>query len=477
MTTGFDELMAIRGGAPLAEGELALTGGDPFYPTPLRIGEATALALAARGVAANDLWALRGHPRQQISVDCRHAAACSLYGTSLTQRRRPDGGYHGIPAAPEIAHMIEMTQCWPAAGGGWFLPHTNLPHLEARVLGVLGCDSTVESLSAAIAGRGAAELEDSVAAVHGCGGMVRSPEDWLAHPQGAYLAARPVVEVEKIAESAPEPLPPAAAPLGGLRVLDLTRIIAGPTAGLALAEHGAEVLAVTAAHLPQVPAFFRDTSHGKRSAFLDLGRAEEAARLKELVRGADVFLEGYRPGRLAARGFGTADLAALRPGIVHVSVNCFGSGGPFGGRAGWDQVAQAVTGLAHVHGQGSGAGHPQLMPVFVCDFLAGYLAAYGTMLALARRAREGGSYRVQVSLCQAAMFLLRRGRTEGFAGAAGAPSAAEAVAWMTEVPGTPWGDLRTLSPALGMAQTPCRWASPPPAPGQHAAAWRAEAMA
>jgi crotonobetainyl-CoA:carnitine CoA-transferase CaiB-like acyl-CoA transferase len=469
----FKELMTIRDGDLLPDDEVTLTGSDPFFATPLRIGETCAAALAARCVAANDLWALRGGSRQKITVDARKAAATSLYGGEDTLVKGPDGAYRGIPVSPAMKHMVDLTQCWETADGQWLLPHTNLPHLEERILGVLGCESSVEAVKAAVKRWKADELEDAIAAARACAGKARSPEEWLAHPQGAYLAARPVVEITKVADGPPEPLPPGATPLEGIRVLDLTRILAGPTAGLGLAEHGADVLMVTAPHLPQVPAFVRDTSHGKRSCFLDLKDDGDKARLRALVGEADVFLEGYRPGRIADLGFGTEDLAALRPGIIHLSVNCFGSGGPFGDRAGWDQVAQAVTGVCHVHGEATGAGQPTLTPVFMCDFLTGFLGAFGAMVALARRAREGGSYRVQVSLCQSAMFLLRQGSLPAFSGATGKMTAAEKAAWLMEVSSPAHGDLKTLGPVPVMSETPCHWAGPPPALGSDEPVWRA----
>lgn len=160
---------------------------------------------------------------------------------------------------------------------------------------------------------------------------------------------------------------------------------------------------VTSKDLPQVPAFVRDTSHGKRSCFLDYKDADQSLYLKELTKEADVFIEGYRPHRMEIYGFGPNDLATLRPSIVYVSVNCFGPGGPYASRAGWDQVAQAVTGMCHTQGIAEGAGIPKLAPIFLCDFLTGYLATFGAMVALTRRAHEGGSYRVQVtmSICYA----------------------------------------------------------------------------
>ncbi len=470
-SNAFHELMAIRAGAPLSDDEVTLTGADPFFRTPFRIGEVSAAVLAARGVAANDLWELRTGRRQKIAVDARAAAATSLSGGEETLLKGDDGGYHPIPASPAMKHMVALTQPWPTADGGHVLPHTNLPHLERRVLDVLASESSVEGVKDAVGRWEADALEDALARARACGGKVRTPQEWLAHPHGAYLAARPVVEITKVAEGEPEPLPEGDAPMAALRVLDLTRILAGPTAGLSLAEHGADVLMVTAPELPQVPAFVRDTSHGKRSSFLNFNRPEEAARLRELVRAADVFIDGYRPQRLAAHGFGAEQLTALRPGLVHVSVNCFGSGGPFGARAGWDQVAQAVTGICHTQGEAIGSGAPELTPVFMCDFLTGFLGAFGAMLALARRAREGGSYRVQVSLCQSAMLLQREGLVRDFEAAPGRLTAEEFEALSVRVDGTCYGDLKTLAPVLRMSQTPCRWLRATPRLGSDRPEW------
>ena len=466
----FAELMAIRPGRALDSHEVTITGRDPFYRTPFRMGETLAAALAARGVAANDLWELRTGSRQQISIDVRAAAATSL-GGEITLLRNDKGSYRHIPGSASMEHMVALTQPWATADGGWFLPHTNLPHLERRVLNVLKCESTPESVQAAIAGWNSDELEDAIAAANACGGKVRTQEEWLAHPHGAYLASRPVVEITKIADGEPEPLHAGNQPASGVRVLDLTRILAGPTCGISLAEHGADVLMVTAPHLPQVPEFVRDTSYGKRSCFLDCKRPDEAEKLRSLVREADMLIDGYRPDSLARNGFGVDELLQLRPGLIHVSVNCFGSGGPFASRAGWDQVAQAVTGVCHTQGMATGGGRPQLTPVYMCDFLTGFLGAYGAMLALARRAREGGSYRVQVSLCQSAMLLQRQGLVDHFQDAPGHLSPAEFDELAAYVDGTCYGDLKTLGPVLRMSKTPCRWSRPTPKLGSYQPEW------
>nr|WP_314076072.1 CoA transferase [uncultured Roseococcus sp.] len=471
-STAFSELMEVRAGVAPAAGEVTISGADPFFRTPFRIGETVAAVLAASGVAANDLWEMRSGRRQRVEVAV-HEAAASLHIVNYTRARGADGQYAFLLGSDSMKHMVSVTQPWPTADGRWFLPHFNLPHLERRVLDVLGCESTSEAVKGAVGRWKADALEDAIAQARACGGKVRSREEWLAHPQGAYLANRPVVEITRIADSAPEPLPTGERPLSGIRVLDLTRILAGPTAGRTLAEHGAEVLMVTAPHLPQVPEFVRDLSHGKRSCFLNVERAGEAERLAELARGADVFLNGYRPGRLAGRGFGMEELVRLRPGIINVSINCFGSGGPFAERGGWEQVAQAVTGIALSHGTITGAGQPKLAPAPMCDYLTGYLAAFGAMVALARRAREGGSYHVQVSLCQSAMFYQRQGLVEGFEDAPEKLTAAQLDPLCVRE-ASPYGDLLTLGPVLRLSETPCRWALPTPTLGGDRPEWAEE---
>lgn len=470
-SNGFKELMDIRNGPALGDKEVTVTGSDPLYTSPFRIGETAAAALAARGVAANDLWELRNGYRQSVSIDVQAAAATSLYGGDMTQRRDEQGVYQPIPYSDAMRHMVSMTQPWPSKDGRWLLPHTNLEHLERRILDIINCESSVESIRDSIATWDAAQLEDAIADAYACAGLVRTPEEWLEHPQGAYLAGRPVVEITKVNDTAPEPMPPASAPLSGVRVLDLTRILAGPTAGLGMAEHGADVLMVTAPHLPQVLSFVRDTSHGKRSCYLDIGKTADAERLYQLVKESDVFIDGYRPNRLAAKGFSAEHLISLRPGLVHVTVNCFGSGGPFASRAGWDQVAQAVTGICHTQGQSLGAGQPKLTPVFMCDFLTGFLATFGAMVALARRAREGGSYRVQVSLCQSAMFLQRQGLSEYFHTAPNRLSQEDFEKLAVLANGTVYGDLKTLGPVLKMSETPCIWSGTSPPLGSSNAVW------
>ncbi len=256
-------------------------------------------------------------------------------------------------------------------------------------------------------------------------------------------------------------------PLSGIRVLDLTRILAGPVCARTLAEHGAEVLMVTAERLPQIAEHVMDTSHGKRSCFLDLGVAQDGAQLKALVKGADVFSQGYRPGMIGQLGFGPEQVAAIRPGIVYTTISCYGADGPFSHRGGWEQVAQTVTGICH----DNNPQRPHLLPAAACDYTTGYLAAYGVMLALARRAVEGGSYHVRVSLCQSGMFIQRQGLLAQAPAPSQDLSGAELDQIRIETHPAHLGPLRHLGPIVRMSETPARWIRATPRLGGDRPEW------
>jgi crotonobetainyl-CoA:carnitine CoA-transferase CaiB-like acyl-CoA transferase len=469
----FGELMDVRGLPRPADDEVAVVGADPFFRIPYRVGETVSAVLAAIGVASNDLWAAGTGERQRVSVDVRHAAATLRTG-DYSRLRDDAGEFHTIPLPDPMAYMLTVTQPWRARDGRWVLPHFNLPHLARRNLDVLRCEYTPQAVAAAVAQWDADALEQAIADARACGGMIRSAAEWQAHPQGAYLAARPVIEITKVADGPPEPLPGPAGgrPLDGVRVLDMTRILAGPITGRTLAEHGADVMLVSAEHLPQTPEHVRDTSHGKRSVFLDLRDDAQRDRLHALSAEADVVIGGYRPGRLEAHGLGLDDLLARRPGLVALTISCYGSGGPWAGRAGWEQVAQAVTGICQTYGEIVNDGAPMLVKAPMCDYTTGYLGALGVMLALGRRAREGGSYHVQVSLCQSATFIQRQGLLRDFGDAPERLAEAELARLYVEAD-TGYGRLRTLGPALAMSRTPPHWASGTPRPGSGRPEWSA----
>jgi len=454
--------MAIRGaGVP---DRVRISGHDPVFSTHYRTAETSAAVQGAIGTAVSDIWELETGRRQEVRVDVRSAGA-ALRSYTYLRCRDPDGGLRPFPTSALAERAYRISQPWPTRDGRWFLPHFGITHLKEKVLAVLGCKDTPEAVAAAVGRWEAGALEEAIADAGACGGVVRNNEEWLAHPHGRALAAQPVVEIEKVGESAPEPFPVGSRPLSGIRVLDLTRILAGPVAARTLAEQGADVLMVAKRGAPQIKTFVIDLSHGKRSCYLDLTGRSERARLRSLVAGADVFSQGYRPGVLAARGFGPEALAEIRPGIVHATISCFGQHGPFRERAGWEQVAQAVVGIC----DDSGERRPALLPVPACDYLTGYLAAYGILLALARRAVEGGSYTVNASLCQSGMLLYRQGRV-AFTGE-GTELAPEEIEALSMESATAYGTLRHLAPVIEYSETPGRWNRPSPALGSDRPEW------
>src|SRR5258705_980897 len=381
--------------------EVEITGGtDPILPTPFRIGDTSAAALAAVGLAVSDLWALRTGRRQEIAVDTRQATA------SLRS-----GHYLKMDGAHVSTERNTVMGVYPAKNGRWSYLHCNFPNHRAAALSVLGVPEDREAVRKAVAQWDALELEEAIIAAKGAGGMVRTMDEWAKHPQAAAIASLPLMEIVRIGDSPPEELPKGDRSLSGIRVLDLTRVIAGPTCARTLAEHGADVLKITGAHLPSLGRQEYDTGHGKLSAHLDLRTEKDKEILRGLVREADVFSQGYRPGTLGNRGFSPEALAQMRPGIVVVSLCAFSHVGPWASRRGFDTVIQSVSGIVARQGElfpGDKPG-PQFYPVSAIDFLTGYLMAFGAMVALARPTREGGSSLVRISPAQVGRWLVARG--------------------------------------------------------------------
>lgn len=455
----FNELTAIAGWTTALGEQVKIVGHDPVLPTRFQIGEMAAGVHAACGVAAADLWALRTGRRQQVEVNVR-AAAASLQSYNYIKVE----GAEAPPPRPNSVIGFHRTR-----DGRWFYVHPGTPNTRPGTLALLQCDETFESADAAVLQWEAQALEDAFAEAGLCGGMARSGDEWAVHPQARILQKLPVVEVIKIADSPPQPFPKGDRPLSGVRVLDLTQVLAGPTCARTLAEHGAEVLRLGPPDLPGSERFAMDTGHGKRSAFLNLRQESDIKTLWSLVRDADVFSQGYRLGAMDKMGFSPQALAQLRTGMIYVSINCYGHEGPWRERRGWEQLAQTVSGIAKEEG---GPGDPRLLPAAVTDYTTGYLAAFGTLVALGRRAREGGSYLVSNSLTQTAMLLGRLGRVAAEEAAAQPRNLPpEEVSRLTVVTDTPYGRMTHLAPIVQLSETPARWALPTVPPGTHEPAW------
>ncbi len=438
-------------------------GDDTILPTPFRITETSAAALAAIGLAVSDLWELRTGRRQEVAVSARQATASLRSGRYMLMDGKP------VPTGRNL-----ITGIYPAKNGRWCYIHCNFPNHRDAALSVLGVPDDHEAVTKAVANRDALELEEAIIAANGAGGMVRTTEEWAQHPQAAAIASLPLMEIIKIGNSPPEKLPDGDRPLSGIRVLDLTRVLAGPTCARTLAEHGAEVLKITGAHLPNNGYQDYDTGHGKLSAHLDLREPQNLDALRGLISESDVFSQGYRPGTLGSRGLSPEALTQLRPGIIYVSLSAFGHVGPWASRRGFDTVVQTVSGIADHQGElypGIKPG-PQFYPASAIDYLTGYLMAFGTLVALERRSREGGSWLVRISLAQTGHWLVGRGQLsptdlkdvqEEFT--------SEELARWSVVTDTPAGRLQHLGPVVRLSETPPRWVRPSVPLGYNEPVW------
>lgn len=303
---------------------------------------------------------------------------------------------------------------WSAMSGfwqtrdGWVRTHGNYPHHADRLTQLLGLvpGSSKESLSAAIATRGALELEEAAAEAGAIVGAVRTPEEWAAHPHSAAVDSSPLVTVRQHTRGAPGHWSvEMGGPLAGVRVLDLTRVIAGPTATRDLAFAGADVLRVDSPRLPEITAQHLDTGQGKRSTRLDLASAADRRTFDDLLSVADVVVTGYRPGALDRYGLSADALWARRPGLVVGTISAWGEAGPWRHRRGFDSIVQAVTGVSVV--ESLDGDHPGAMPAQALDHAGGHFLAAALCHCLRQQRRQGGSWSVALSLARLAQELLR----------------------------------------------------------------------
>jgi crotonobetainyl-CoA:carnitine CoA-transferase CaiB-like acyl-CoA transferase len=459
MTLAIESIWRDAGLPADALSHLDLRGAEPALPSSFAVGTAAQASLAAAALAAVEIGRSRHGVHQRVAVDMRRAALECACRFTLDGR------------VPELWDPIAgLYRC----ADGWLRLHTNFAHHRDGVLRLLGLppgpDTPRAEVAAALRERDAYAFEQQAADAKLVVAALRSVDEWDRHPQSAAVAAHPLVELERIGDAPPLPWPQLARdapPLAGMRVLDLTRILAGPAGGRTLAAYGADVMLVNAPHLPNIEAI-ADTSRGKLSALADLRDPVGREALAAVVRDAHVFIQGYRPGGLAALGFGPAELAALRPGIVIVSLSAYGETGPWGGRRGFDSLVQSATGFNLAEAKAAGATEPRALPVQILDMATGFLIAFGAQAALLRQQREGGSWRVRVSLARTGLWLRSLGRVaNGFE--APPPDFSE----MMEKTSSGWGDLTAMRHAAEFSHTPARWRRPSVRPGTDPLAWPA----
>ncbi|OAF11124.1 CoA transferase [Bradyrhizobium neotropicale] len=459
------DIWTSAGGEMAALARVRLTGEEPQIPSSFRVAAAGQASVAAAGLAAAEIWRLRSGEAQDVSVDMRHAVVECRSERYLRVDDQPPP-----PAWDAIAGVYKT-------GDNRFVRcHTNFPHHRDAVCTVLACEPEREKVQAALMQWKGADFETAAYAAGGVVALMRSYEEWSALPQARALAELPLVSIEKIGEAPPRPWPKGSSkgdrPLAGLRVLDLSRVIAGPVAGRTLAAHGADVLLVSGPELPAIPWLTIDTGRGKLTTFVELKSEAGRAQLRELLKEADIFSQGYRPRALAALGFSPQDAAEINPGIVYVTLSAYGHAGPWAERRGFDSLVQTTTGFNHAEGQAAGLEGPKELPAQMLDHATGYLMAFGAMMAKARQAREGGSWHVRVSLAQTGRWLWNLGRLEDGLKAPDITGDAVHLAFIDAMP-SGFGTLKAVRHSALLSNTPAQWSRPAMPLGSHRAQWPA----
>lgn len=434
-----------------------LTGAEPVLPSSFAVGTAAQATIGATALAAAELWRLRTERRQRVRVEMRNAAI------EFRSER-----YLRVDGKDPDDHHDAIAGLYRCGDGRWARLHTNLPHHRDGLLKLLGCDHDKRAVQRALEHWPAESLETAAAEAGLVVTACRSFAEWDGHLQGRAIANLPLFSIDKIGDAPRLKLTPAERPLSGIKVLDLTRIIAGPVCGRALAGHGAEVLLVTAAHLPSMLPLVIDTGRGKLSATIDLRQSSGRETLAQLVRQADVFVQGYRPGAVAAHGFSAEEVARLRPGIIYASLSAYGHEGPWAYRRGFDSLVQTASGLNLAEAEAFGSPEPRALPAQALDHATGYLLAFAIMAALQRRAEQGGSWHVRVSLAQTGYWLRQLGRIDGVH--CRDPGFDDVRDRLQDAP-SGFGVLTAVRHAAEMSETPPHWARPSVPLGTHAPGW------
>lgn len=438
---------------------VSITGADPVYPMPFRLGEAAAAVLALQGEMLDALRMTQGIYPQRVTVDCRSAAA-STHAVAF-QRQNGHNWQYNDPDYP-------TTDFYRTGDDRWIFLHGGYPKLRDGIQDILNVPNNRIRIARAVAGWNAEYLASTLADAGLCGAVAYTHEEWLAHPQGRAVSLEPLIRLTRVRDSAPVSRRYGLKQtLQSLRVLDFTHVIAGPTATRGLAQMGADVLHISSPSRPRILPFDVDTNHGKRNAYLDLTFPPDLRTAVRLIREGDVFVQSYRPGALARYGLSVPEMVHLNPHLIAVNLNCYGHRGPWQSRPGFEQLAQTCTGMAMAQGEGL---KPLLGPTYPNDYLSGYLATLGVLIALERQSREGGAWQVDVSLCRTATWLQQQGRVKGWQNATGPEDEWVQRCMATET--GPFGELTYFNTALHPEKTPLRFTTPAMPLGAHRPAWR-----
>jgi crotonobetainyl-CoA:carnitine CoA-transferase CaiB-like acyl-CoA transferase len=460
-----DTLLRDVGLSPTeAGGNVSFSGQDPILPAAHRLGACIGIPIMAGAVTAVAFHRQRRGPQQDLRLDLRQAVHAinpgAFWRPTLNGERAPH---------PLLIDNPFLITPYRTADDRWVMASGVLPHLAARWCRFLDVPPDPLKVAAAVARWNAFELEETASAAGLPVCVVRTPAEWLAHPQGALLGAQPVIGIERIGDSPPRDFGPAKRPFDGIRVLSFTHAVAGPTVGRTLAEHGADVLCATRPNDYEHEFIYAEANVGSRSTYIDLDRTTGQQRTADLLATTDVVVNNHRSGSLECRGLEPRQLAERYPGLVYVSVTSYGSTGPWAQRGGFDMNGSAASGLMTLEGTGT---DPKL-PVtsLINDYITGHMGAIGATAALIKRATEGGSWHVTVNLTRTAMWCGSLGLVDPeLAGCDDDHRLREPVAYDAA---SPLGDIHMLAPPVQFSHTPPRWSEPILVPrGSSLAEWR-----
>lgn len=417
-----------------------------LYGSPFRVSKAAAIAVTAAAWSVAVLQSVRAKTSvPQVRVDGRHAALTFHSERLLSVPTR--GGEHLWD--PITGNYV--------TANGWIRIHANVAAHRAAAQRVLDAAAERAAVARAASQWDANELEQAVIAAGGVAAQMRTLEQWYGQGQRADVLSRPVIDLT-VAGEGTGTIHSNAEALDGVRVLDLTRVIAGPVAGRFLASFGADVLRVDAPNLDDMLLFEIDTGFGKRRTALDLRTHDDRSVFESLVSRADVLLEAFRPGSLAGLGYDDEALNQLRPGLVTGHLSAYGGSGPWGSRRGFDSVVQVACGIAHACGFDAKTG-PAALPAQALDHASGYLLATGVVAALAHRERDGRARSAQVSLARTGEWLAALGTRRDVAATAPRDrDADDLLAWRAD---TAWGDVRYVRAPGRVGDREASWELPP----------------
>jgi crotonobetainyl-CoA:carnitine CoA-transferase CaiB-like acyl-CoA transferase len=432
----------------------SLSGPRDVLPSVLPVIELGAAAVGASLLAASVLQSVR-------SGGAVEPVALETVELALALRSERYVRHDGQSLASTFAPLSRFAR----TADGWIRLHANYPWHRQRLLQVLGTSEDPEAALAAVARWPSQQLEEAIFAAGGCAAVVRTPAEWQAHPQGAVIARLPLLEQTPGGEAAPDTNLAASGPLpaSGVRVLDLTRVIAGPVCTRTLGAHGADVLRIDSPELPESENHSVDAVLGKRSALLDLRQQPDRRRFDELLTQAHVLVQGYRPGALAQFGLGADELAARHPGLVVLSLSAWGHTGPWSGRRGFDSLVQAASGIAT--SEAEGADVPGVLPAQLLDHATGYLGAAAVLLALAERYQHGRGRHIRLSLAQTAAWVLRQPQQPKVP-----TPAIDPRPFLVN-----FGNIDVVKPPGRIGGRELEWPGPPARYGTDAAIWRVPA--